>query len=208
MSGPAKFFLFLFVLLGIATSALWIIGGRPLNLQSEIRILAGPDLVFEWLVDPEKRTRWVSDLKQASVSENDESGRPVLYQAQYEHDGRPTELVESVQQFDPAKFFSLRSVSGGVRRMQVFRLEQEGNAVRVTYESIETARSFGKILFAISSFREESGIIKDLETLKRLVEKDRSVPFLFGEPVPKTPDSDSTNPGQDQSGEAGDSGEG
>ncbi len=183
MSPAGKFSVFFLIALVMGIGSLWILGGRPVQCQAETRIVAPPEVVFDWLVDPQKRMLWVESLKQATVTEPDNNGMPATYHLIYEKDGQQRNLTESVQQLDPGEFFSLRSVERGIRKMQIYRLTREGNAVRVSHERIESTGGLRKLLFALRSKPPVEEIRTDLAKLKRLIEKEHAVPMLFGEPV-------------------------
>jgi len=183
MSGLGKFGIFLFTAAVILVSALWIMGGRPHKAMAEVWVSAEPDEVFSWLVDPEKRTRWVQNLEKTAIAESDTDGTPVKFVSTFREGDRSMKLEEIVQQHDAARFLSLKYESGGIETTRVFRIEPEGKRVRLTFEMIQKSLNLWRLKHALQATDLQAQIQSESAVLKKLAEKNSETPFLFGEPI-------------------------
>lgn len=183
MSASGKLLLFLAVFAAVGLGALWILGSRPVESQAQVEILASPEEVFGWLTEADKRVQWVSGLRSIQVAESNDQGQPRLWKAEYVQEGTSATREEQILQFEPHSFLSVRSRQAGTTATRVYRLESDAGKVRLKIEGIESAAGLGKFRFAVSSVDLAPGLSGEAQRLKRLVEKNRNTPTVFGSSV-------------------------
>lgn len=199
MDTGKKLLLLLLIVLGVVLGALWIIGGRPANIETSIQIAAAPQDIFDWLVQPEKRTQWTEHLVSTALVSSSPEGQPLAWESVYDHDGKRETLDEQILQYQPGDFLSVRSRRNGCRVTRVYRLEKETQAVRLRIEHFETAEGVGRLWFALSARDPLVRMKSEAQSLKKLVEQNRTIPVIFGDPLKENPPpaaSDGTKPNQ------------
>ena len=121
--------------------------------------------VFPWLVDPEKRLRWVDGL---AASEESGAGR---FRETMEAMGRRVEVTSEVVASDEPRRLEVRSAGGGVTAVIAHRLEDDGEgATRLT--SALDLRLGGLLRFAggLAATQAQRSLEQSLARLKELLE--------------------------------------
>jgi uncharacterized protein YndB with AHSA1/START domain len=120
--------------------------------------------VFPWLVDPEKRLRWVGGL---SASEPLGDGR---YREVMEAGGRRIEVTSTVERLDAPQTVDVAMRGSGVTARAESRLEEHAGGTRVT--SVLDLRLGGLLRFAsgVAARHAQHSLEQSLARLKQLVE--------------------------------------
>ena len=120
--------------------------------------------VFPWLVDPEKRLRWVRGL---SASESLGDGR---YREVMEAGGRRVEVTSTVERLDAPHAVDVAMHGSGVTARAESRLEEHDGGTRVT--SAVDLQLAGLLRFAsgIAARQAQRSLEQSLARLKELVE--------------------------------------
>jgi uncharacterized protein YndB with AHSA1/START domain len=134
--------------------------------------------VFPWLVDPEKRLRWVRGL---SASEPLGASR---YREVMEAGGRRVEVTSTVERLDPPHAVDVAMRGSGVTARAESRLEEHDGRTRVT--SALDLRLGGLLRFAsgIAAHQAQRSLEQSIARLKELVEAEEPAePSERAEPV-------------------------
>jgi uncharacterized protein YndB with AHSA1/START domain len=141
--------------------------------------------VFPWLVEPEKRLRWVRGL---SVSEPLGDGR---YREVMDAGGRRIEVTSTVERLDPPHAVDVAMRGSGVTARAESRLEERNGGTLVT--SALELRLGGLLRFAsgVAARQAQHSLEQSLLRLKQLVEAgEPAEPAEPGDPEPAQPAAD------------------
>jgi carbon monoxide dehydrogenase subunit G len=132
--------------------------------ESTIEIDRPPAVVFPWLVEPEKRLRWVVGL---AASEPLDERR---YRETMEAGGRRIEVTSTVVRLEEPTAVDVEMRGGGVSARGCTRLDEAGAGTRVT-SSLELELG-GLLRFAsgIAGRQAQQSLERSLRRLKELVE--------------------------------------
>jgi uncharacterized protein YndB with AHSA1/START domain len=135
--------------------------------EATIEIDRPREQVFPWLVDPEKRLRWVRGLV---ASEPIGDGR---YREVMEAGGRRVEVTSTVERLDEPHAVDVAMRGSGVTARAESRLVERDGGTRVT-SSLELQLG-GLLRFAsgIAARQAQHSLEQSLERLKRLVEDEQ-----------------------------------
>ena len=145
--------------------------------EHTVEIATGPDDVFPWLADPERRLRWMGALVE---SEPLTQGPPQLgsrYRDVFEDHGQRIELEAELVEVEPGERLTARLVSKGFESTSAQRLEPVDGGTRLT-AALETRYTMlaARLLAPLVTRHAQTRLEADLARLKELVEAEATEP--------------------------------
>jgi uncharacterized protein YndB with AHSA1/START domain len=157
-------------LFAVVVAALWIAGGGDGRWRHEdhVTINQAPDLVWDWLIEPEKIRRWVGGLVELTPLT---PGRPALGSRSrevIEEHGERIEMQVEITRFEPFEVLCLRLTGERFRSTVTYRLiPVGGRKTRVTYECESEFDGFLMRVFEpIIGMSAQERVNEDLEALR------------------------------------------
>ena len=141
------------------------------RVQASVEIERPPSEVFPWLVETDKRLRWVDGLESSEPLDGGEprSGsrfREVLAQA-----GVRLTVETTIDHFDPPRGFSLRVRGRGVDATSETRVEATGAGSRVVSTIVtEVGGLKGRLVGGMVARQTQTSLERSFATLKNIVE--------------------------------------
>jgi len=132
--------------------------------EATIEIARPAHEVFPWLLDPEKRLRWVSGLV-ASEPIGDASYREVVQ----EH-GQRVEAIATVVRSEPPLALAIRMEGRGFEARAESRLSEEGGRTRVTSSLELELAGLARFAGGIVGRQTQRSLERSLTRLKQLLE--------------------------------------
>lgn len=154
---------------------------------SEVVIDAGPDQVWEYLVDPEKRADWVTGLVRIVPLDGTPGTTGSHSMLIMVHEGNQFKVEEEIFGAEPGAWLGLKTVSAGSSLTTTFTLESAGamgaggsrTHVILEQDTTHFTRT-GKLLAPFLSVAAGANAGRDLEKLKKLIEKSKQIrPAIF-----------------------------
>ncbi len=178
MTNSSKIVLWILLIAAIATSALWIMGGKRNEYSSALVIDADPPTVFSFLVEPEKLKGWVKGLSRVEqIEPNEEINGILVVNTQSRTvvvDGKATLFEDEVLRFGEDTNLTVKSTNSKIALTSIFKLEPQDNRTLLTYRVKTLNRGIGRLLAPLSKDETQSRIDEELRRLKELVESDSS----------------------------------
>ena len=120
--------------------------------------------VFPWLVEPEKRLRWVDGL----VASDDLGGG--RYRETLETLGRRVDVTSEVVASDEPRRLEVRSVGGGVDALIEHRLDERDGATRLTSSLDLRLSGLLRLAGGLAASQAQRSLETSLARLKELLE--------------------------------------
>lgn len=138
--------------------------------EAAVEIERAPADVFPWLVDPEKRLRWVRGLVESAPAGD---GR---YEEVMEAGGRRVRVTSTIDRLDEPRALTVALKGSGISARAEHRLDDLGGRTRIT--SSLDLRLSGLLRFAggIASQHAQRQLQQSLTRLKELLEAEAPPP--------------------------------
>ncbi len=132
--------------------------------QASVELTRPADEVFPWLLDPDRRLRWVSGLV-SSQPLGDGRYRETLEQA-----GRRMDVTSSVVALEEPRRLAVRTEGRGVTAHIEHRLEQRGDGTRLTSTLDVQLGGLLRLAGGVATARAQRSLERSLARLKELLE--------------------------------------
>ncbi len=164
-------------LLALLAGALLLRGGQAyfhqgMVLSAEVRIEASPGQVWDFLVDPDKRTGWHAGVISVLPLSEGRGGVGTRSLVLYREGGPTIELEESVTEWSPAALWAV------TRESEVFASEIEvtlsaaGAASQVTYRERKVLHGFAdRYIAPWLRWKEQQRLSHSMDRLKLMAER-------------------------------------
>jgi carbon monoxide dehydrogenase subunit G len=141
---------------------------RPLRMEHTVRIDRSPADVFGYLTAVERLPEWQSSA--VEVSAEGELGVGTRIREIRNFLGRRAESTLEVTEYEPARKFSLRVLSGPLPFEVRHTLTPEGEGTRLDWVAEADTSRFPKLAVRMMAGTAERQFKSDLERLKRVLE--------------------------------------
>lgn len=127
--------------------------------------------IFPWLVEADKRVRWVEKLVASSPLEEGEAGVGSTWREVFHDRGQRFEVESELAAYEPYEAVDVRMTSKGFTATVSSRLaEHDGRTTVTTAIESDYAMLVAKLFAPIVTRHAQRQLEADLATLKRLVE--------------------------------------
>ncbi len=196
MNPVTKFLLFLIILTVSALGVLWYSGGKPQEFQTMASIDAKPDVVFNCLLDPTLRQKWVNNLRETALVQDIEPQLLSVYESVYERDGQMVQAEERIQNWAKDQYLVIRRRDDQWEWMSIFRLEAVGKQTHLEYSARLSPSGLNRLGFMFYKSPGQQQIEKELLDIKKLAE---SMPINSNPPANTPPDESAGDQSQSPS---------
>jgi uncharacterized protein YndB with AHSA1/START domain len=170
MSPFTKFMLYLSIVLALVIGSIWFIGGKAEEFEAQTTIDARTKVVFDYIVKPQHRVRWVDNLKQCRLDDS-EMNVGTEYDSVYQfNDSQQQTLKERILNWDDGKYLVVRRDQSDMRVNSIFRLEPIGRNTRIAITRQESPQGLARLWAPFLRSTGKDIIERELLELKRLVE--------------------------------------
>jgi uncharacterized protein YndB with AHSA1/START domain len=178
MTASSKILLWILLITTIVGAGLWLAGGKKQECSAEIEIVAPPNIVFEFLVEPRKLKSWMTNITEVAKlvpAEKTEFGPTRVVTTRIVNlDGKQTTYEDEVIRFQENEFLSVQSIDANHVITSIFSLqpESEGTTTRLSYRITVAHQGLGRLLAPIRSNSQFSQrqLNADIRVLKEKVE--------------------------------------
>jgi uncharacterized protein YndB with AHSA1/START domain len=144
--------------------------------EHTVEIDRPPSEVFPYLAASDQRLRWMEKLVSSQQLTEDAPGLGTRFHDVFEDHGQRVELDAEIVDWQPDERLAIRLRSKVVHATSTQELEEYDGGTRLTAALESEYKSFAaRLAAAVVTRHAQSQLEKDLETLKRLVEAERSV---------------------------------
>jgi uncharacterized protein YndB with AHSA1/START domain len=139
--------------------------------QHSVEIEAAPEVVWDWLVEPDRLVQWVGGLRRFEPLGDGVPGPGMRSQQHLHLGGRDWVLASEIVRWDPPNELEAHSEQKGFRIGQAYRLERiDGRTQLECRVRTELKGLVGRLLEGVVSGRAQHKLEHDLDRLKRLAE--------------------------------------
>lgn len=174
MPTSAKLVVSVLVITAVSAVGLWLVGGKKQEYSAAIEIDASPDVVFNYLTDPEKQKSWIKGLSEVArhQSNTDEDGasRRITTTRVISVDGQETRFEDQVLRFDLDRSLTVRSSNSDQIVTAIFQLEPRDEQTSMMYRLNRVSCGINRFLAPLSNDTTQSRIDDEIRKLKQLVE--------------------------------------
>jgi carbon monoxide dehydrogenase subunit G len=140
------------------------------RLTSAVEIAAGPDAVFEWLIEPDRLARWISGFA-GSEALTEGGARLGARSRDTLREGSRTMVAETeITEFEPGRLMRVSIDAGGVRSDDSYALTPAGKGTRLEYTSDVHLGGLMRLMTPLITRQMRARAERDLATLKREIE--------------------------------------
>lgn len=145
---------------------------RPVDVFTEIIINRDVEAVSKYTSDPDNATTWYANIKSVEwkTSRPIGVGSQVAFTAQFL--GKSLTYTYEVVEFTPNEKFVMRTADGPFPMATTYRWEHISDTVtKMTLRNAGSPTGFSKLLAPFIAFAMRKANMKDLERLKKVLEK-------------------------------------
>ncbi|MFT5301829.1 MAG: carbon monoxide dehydrogenase subunit G [Mariniblastus sp.] len=174
MPSFSKILLWLLIAVCIAIPALWLAGGKKHDFEATIDIDSTPDVVFSFVVDPDKNKTWMSGLRQIELYSDNQSeeGRDIgkTTSRTIEIDAQELKFSDDVLRFEQDSALSVRSTNSQMVMTSIFRLTPKGDQTSLSYRITTQNSGIGRFMAVLNKTDTQARLDKDILALKNAIE--------------------------------------
>ena len=159
------------VLALVAALGLWVMGGYKAENNGSIEIKATPEQVFEVLVEPDQREKWLQNATRVEMNSDPPLGPKTTYTTQQSVEGKNLASEDSVQQIKRPEWISIRMDSVSSTLITMFELSRVGDQTKLSYRASQAPNSYYRFLAPFKKLDLQGRIDEELVKIKRQSEE-------------------------------------
>ena len=142
------------------------------QVGTTVEIDAAPDVVFRWLIEPDKLSRWIGGFLGSEPLTSGGARLGARSRDTVGEAGRTIVAETEITEFEPGRLMRLRIVAGGVTQDDTYRLTPQGDGTNIEYTSDVHVRGLIRLLAPIVARQAQARADRDFASLKRQIEAD------------------------------------
>lgn len=151
--------------------------------EASVAIDRPPAAVFPWLLEVDRRLRWVEGLTSSQALDQGEPGVGSRFRETVSQHGISITVETTIDELEPPRSLALRVEGRGFEARTTTRLEEhEGGTRVVSVLETKVGGIAGRVVGGVVSRQAQGSLERSLETLKQCVETDETGAVSLPEP--------------------------
>ena len=140
------------------------------QLTTTVEIAAGADVVFRWLIEPDRLARWIRGFESSEALTEGGARLGARSRDTLREGGRSLVAETEIVAFEPDRLMKVRIEAGGMHSLDTYRLAPRGSGTELTYTSDVQLTGGMRLMTPLIGRQLRARAERDLATLKREVE--------------------------------------
>lgn len=140
------------------------------QIAMTVEINAAPDVVFPWLIEPDKLASWIGGFVGSEPLTEGGARLGARSRDTLGEGGRKIVAETEITEFDPGRLMRVRIVAGGATLDDTYRLAPTADGTRLEYTSDIHVGGFMRLLAPLVTRQAQARADRDFVSLKRQIE--------------------------------------